>query len=226
MSPDAGTASIGSRGLSESAWLARRWRFLGSLRRAQRRAHSFRISKQLLAVGAPVESRIDEGRHRGERGTDGSEHCGGSALSGELAPLEPYCRVTQGSSDFDRRAQHREAELLGLSRELQIQSLVVQIDVAQAGDDHDLSVEDNLSDFRNAVVCVEICDAAAQSRLLLVLLQQEPQATRHIDSGELGEGLLDLSVRNHDRERPVRGGGKGMHRIAMAMHLQSPDESA
>src|SRR6185312_1166779 len=104
-------------------------------------------------------------------------------------------------------------------------SLVVQIDVAQAGDDHDLSVEDNLSDFRNAVVCVEICDAAAQSRLLLVLLQQEPQATRHIDSGELGEGLLDLSVRNHDRERPVRGGGKGMHRIAMAMHLQSPDES-
>src|SRR6185312_6663065 len=105
---------------------------------------------------------------------------------------------------FDRGSQAREAQLLGLTLDLEIELLRPQAHITPSRDTHSLRVEHDAVGAHETVLDVELRDAAANVVALFVAFQQEPETARNVDAGELSERRSHFAMRQDDRRATVR----------------------
>ena len=108
------------------------------------------------------------------------------------------------------------AQLLRLTFDGQIEFFRAELDVAAARDANVLSVEHHVLGAHRAIHHAELSDSATDLGALLVLLQQQAEATRHVDASQLRECGAHFTVRKNRIDAPIRSGHHIVNGIAVA----------
>src|ERR1700730_18763612 len=130
------------------------------IRLRRRRTFMFRLRQHRRTVLVLRQTRIHESKHRGDGSSYHPERGSDRPLLRSAPDIDAHRGLQQMPLDLDGRAQTGQADLLRLTLDLQAQLLRPELEVTLALDEHILGVERQILGAHQAVLDIELRNAA------------------------------------------------------------------